>query len=120
MFDVVASNPLIQEASSLRVSMQSTNKLSEDASIEITVPQEMTLSSECNPVVITLATVRSGITCEILPDENKIVFTDLFYSFGYDPQLDKVITINITDAITRNPSSLMSNLNFTARTLEIN
>ena len=102
------------------MSLQSTNKLSDKASIEIIVPPEVILNSKCYPIVITSAAMRIDVKCEISPSDHRIVLTDSFYSFGYDPQLDRKIIFNITDVITKNPTSLLENLNFTVRTLEVN
>ena len=84
------------------------------------MPPEVTLSSTCHPVVLSTAAVRTNVACQIVRADSKIVLKNLFYSFGYDPQLDKVIRFNLTDVIAKNPSSLISTLSFTARTLEVN
>ena len=64
--------------------------------------------------------MQTDIACEIDLRDNKIILNDLFYSFGYDPQLEKTIAFRINDAIVRNPGFLVEDLSFKARTLEIN
>ena len=90
-FNITATNPTVQEESSILVTMQSTTKLSQDARIELLIPKEVSLSSTCETDVITTVSMRSKIECTIDLRENKITLSDLFYSFGYDPQLEKVI-----------------------------
>ena len=84
------------------------------------IPKEVSLSSTCETDVFTTVSMRSKIECAIDLRENRITLSDLFYSFGYDPKLEKVIKFQLNDVILRNPSSLIENLNFTANTQEVN
>ena len=102
------------------MSLQSTNRLSEGARIEIIIPPDISLQSWCDTEVLTTVSMQTDIYCEIDLRDNKIILSELFYSFGYDPQLEKTIAFRINDAIVRNPRSLIEDLSFTARTLEIN
>lgn len=43
------------------------------------------------------------MACQI--EVNKLLLEDLFYSYGYDPVLDREIKILFKDLITRNPPS---------------
>ena len=70
------------------------------------MPEEVALSSKCNTDVITTVSMRSEIECEIVLKDNTIILSDLFYSFGYDPKLEKVIMFMVKDVIIRNPTSL--------------
>ena len=119
-FKITATNPTVQEESSILVTMQSTTKLSQDARIVLLIPKEVSLSSTCETDVFTTVSMRNNIECAIDLRENRITLSDLFYSFGYDPKLEKVIKFQLNDVIVRNPSSLIENLNFTANTQEVN
>ena len=43
---------------------------------------------------------------------------DLFYSYGYDPNVDQEVTINFKDIIQSNPKSVHSELTFKLTTFD--
>ena len=43
---------------------------------------------------------------------------DLFYSYGYDPEIDKALIIDLIDIIAKNPSSVVPDLTFSVTTYD--
>ena len=44
--------------------------------------------------------------CVVNPQDNSITLRKLFYSFGYTPEMDKVLKIDFDRLIRRNPMSV--------------
>ena len=113
------SNPTVQEASSLRLSLLTTNGLSADARIEIKFPTEIGLASDCSAQTLTVQTMKLSAICSVSPASSLVVLSDLFYSYGYDPDMDKVLKLDLIDIISKNPASVSPNLAFTVTTLDL-
>ena len=48
-----------------------------------------------------------------------ILISDLFYSYGYDPIIDKALKIDFQNLITKNPTSVTPDLSFTVTSYDL-
>ena len=53
VLDFLASNPIVQEPSSLRMTLRSNIELTTDALIEVNLPKELTLANNCKALLDT-------------------------------------------------------------------
>ena len=44
---------------------------------------------------------------------------NIFYSYGYDPALDKVLIVDLQKVIAKNPSSVIPELSFAVTTYDL-
>ena len=56
--------------------------------------------------------MKADFKCESSPDLNVILISDIFYSYGYDPYIDKVLKFDLEDIIVKNPKSVTPGLVF--------
>ena len=63
--------------------------------------------------------MRAGFTCSVSTTANMILISDLFYSYGYDPIIDKVLKINFQNLIAKNPTSVTPDLSFTVTSYDL-
>ena len=65
----------------------------------IEFPTEVKLSNVCNAQTLTVQTIKYDFTCTVTPDSHAVFITNMFYSYGYDPLLDKLLKIDFIDLI---------------------
>ena len=63
--------------------------------------------------------MKANAGCQSSPLSSVILLSDLFYSYGYDPLIDKVLQFDLVDIIERNPSSVTPGLAFTITTYDL-
>ena len=63
--------------------------------------------------------MRRDFKCNVDQNSNTVILSELFHSYGYDPDLDKVLKIDLVDVISRNPSSVTPDLSFTVTAFDL-
>lgn len=63
--------------------------------------------------------MRADLSCQSSNASHVILFKNLFYSYGYDPVLDKVLKLDLLDVITRNPASVTPDMTFVITTFDL-
>jgi len=62
--------------------------------------------------------MRPDFKCQLVSSASTIVLTDLFYSYGYNPESDGPLAVNFVNLIAKNPASVFPELNFTVTTFD--
>ena len=63
--------------------------------------------------------MRASFTCSSSQFSHIILISDLFYSYGYDPLIDKVLKIDFKNIIAKNPTSVTPDLSFTVTSYDL-
>ena len=63
--------------------------------------------------------MTSSFECVTSPSSSTILLSRLFYSYGYDPSLDKTLRVEFKDVIESNPSSVIPDLVFKVTTYDL-
>lgn len=67
------------------------------------MPNEFILATNSTVIPISAQSISTSSTLAVNQTSNKIVIRSVFYSFGYNPNVDGPLVFNLTSIVQSNP-----------------